>query len=247
VSLVTEVLFGSSKKGFLMFCSKKVHFVAMLAGLAAAMPTSVRADAYASATAMNGGTAISDATSYGNSCAESHAAANGGTAIARQFSDGRCGGYAHGVSCANTVGGYAEANGMSQANGPYSTACDRVMSSSFCGSSIANGRSFAGPCGMSEAVSTALSQWGPARSDACSEAVHGSAYSDSLAHSFGPFTWTRTYSTGYGACGSPARAASIGVGVGVNFPVFPTAQANAYADFGGGAYAHAADFQYGAH
>jgi hypothetical protein len=229
-----------------MFCSKKIRFVAMLVGVVTAMPAGVWADADSTACATNGGTAVSDATSYGNSHAASHAAANCGTAVAHQFSDGRCGGFADGIACANSIGGRSEANGFAQAIGPYSAAFDRVTSTSFCGSSIANGWSSSGPFGTSEANSTALSQFGPSRSEATSEAVHGSACSDSVADTVGPFTLTRTYSTARGACESPAEAVSTGVGVGVDYSVFSTARSNAYANGGGGAYAHAANFQYGA-
>jgi hypothetical protein len=227
-----------------LFC-KKVLFAALLFGLAAAMPTALPAQAIATSYATNGGTAFSESTLYGPGRAESHAAANCGTAIARQECQGLYGGCADGLSTANTVGGYAEANGFNQACGPGSVSCGRVAASSYCGRAMANGTGMAGPYGTSEDVSTALSQWGNARSDAYSQAAYGSAYSDSLAHSFGPLTWTRTYSHGYGAYPGSANATSIGVGIGVNYPVFPSAEASARADFGGQAAARAVDYRYG--
>jgi hypothetical protein len=220
---------------------KEVLFAAIICGMTAAMPHAVMAQAIATAYAVNGGTSISESTSFGDAYSETHSAADGGTAVARQTSEGMCGGFARGISIANTVGGSSQSNGFAHGDGPFSTACDRVTSSSFYGKSIANGTSIAGPYGDSNAVSTALSQLGPARSDAYSQAVYGSGYSDSLAHSRGPLTVTRTHSNGYGGYPGSANATSIGVGIGVTYPVFPLAEANAYANDGSTANARAVD------
>jgi hypothetical protein len=157
-----------------MFQSKKLMFVALVVGVAAAIPTAVPAqEVSVSATAINGGQAIAEGRLDGCGRIECNAAADGGTATACQAGWGLHGGCVDGMSVASTNGGCSASNGSIQADGECARAYQRLISSSCGGTSIAEGTSCAGPWGTSHAVATALSQCRTARANVHTEALFG--------------------------------------------------------------------------
>lgn len=216
-------------------------------GLTLLLPSLAAAQggAYSSSFATGGGVARSAATSQGNAQSTANASAHGGVAEAYQHSVGMNGGFASGVANATTIGGMSRAVGNTQALGPCAVATGNTFASSHFGQAVANNTSVAGPCGQTHVNSTALSNYGVANSDAYGYAMNGSTFSDSLSHSFGPFTVSRSYGYSQGQFGGQAHSYSVGVGIGVNTPVFANSAAQAVGQFGAVANAQASHIVYG--